>query len=94
MAGPLTGRFPTMTLINSRSMKVDMSPKGQNLAARDIVRRNHLGQNVLVVPKGQPIPDGLDVTDEERGVKKQTERYENKAAAGRPTPKSSGKTKS
>lgn len=65
----------------------------KNLAAKDIVRRNHLGQNVLVVPKGQPIPDHIeDVTDEERGVKKKNERLENKASTGRPTPKSTSKS--
>jgi hypothetical protein len=82
-----------MTLINSRALKRDARPPvSKNVAAKDIVRRNHLGQNVLVVPKGQPIPDDLkDVTDEERGVKKKAERYENKAASGRPTPKSSSK---
>lgn len=64
---------------------------GQNLAAKDIVRRNQIGQNVVVVPKGQPIPEGLEVTDEERGVKKRVERYENKAAKGRPIPKAAVK---
>lgn len=63
----------------------------KNIAAKDIVRRNHLGQNVMLVAKGQPIPDGLDVTDEERGAKKKTERLENKASSGRPVPKSSSK---
>jgi hypothetical protein len=63
----------------------------KNIAAKDVIRRNDLGQMVLVVPKGQPIPDGLKVTDEERGVKKVVERHENKAATGRPTPKSSSK---
>jgi len=78
-----------MALLNTRALKREMNPvKSENLAAKDIVRRNHLGQNVLVVPKGQPIPEGLEVTDEERGVKKRTERLENKAEAGRPTPKS------
>jgi len=38
------------------------------VAARDIVRRNQLGQNVVIVPKGMPIPEGVavdpsDVTD-------------------------------
>jgi hypothetical protein len=67
-------------------------PKGQSLAARDIVRRNHLGQNVVIVPKGQPIPADLkDVTDEERGVKKQSQKFENKAESGRPTPKAARK---
>jgi hypothetical protein len=65
--------------------------KSPNLAAKDIVRRNHLGQNVMLVAKGQPIPDGLDVTDEERGVKKQTQKLENKAESGRPTPKAARK---
>lgn len=82
-----------MALLNSRALKADMTPpKGENLAAKDIVRRNHLGQNVVVVPKGQPIPADLeDVTDEERGQKKKTERYENKADKGRPTPKAARK---
>ena len=62
--------------------------KTQNLAAKDIVRKNEIGQHVLVVPKGQPIPEGLDVTDEERGVKKQPERLENKAAERRAASKS------
>jgi hypothetical protein len=82
--------FPVMALLNSRALKRDARPpmKSQNLAAKDIVRRNHLGQNVLVVPKGQPIPADLKVTDEERGAKKQTEKLENKAhTSDRPTPK-------
>jgi hypothetical protein len=68
--------------------------KSQDLAAKDIVRRNHLGQNVLVVPKGQPIPDSVeDVTDEERGVKKKTERLENKAGTGdQPRPKAAARS--
>ena len=65
--------------------------EAKNLAAKDIVRRNHLGQNVMLVAKGQPIPDGLEVTDEERGAKKKTQSYENKAESGRPTPKSARK---
>jgi hypothetical protein len=31
------------------------------VAARDIIRRNAIGQTVVVVPTGQPIPKGLDV---------------------------------
>lgn len=81
-----------MALLNSRALKREMNPvKTQNIAARDVIRKNHLGQHVLVVPKGQPIPDDLEVTDEERGVKKKTEQYENKASSGRPTPKSTSK---
>jgi hypothetical protein len=85
-----------MALINSRALKREATPpmaaRSENLAAKDIVRRNHLGQNVMLVAKGQPIPDHIeDVTDEERGVKKQTQRLENKAGAGRPTPKSARK---
>jgi hypothetical protein len=68
--------------------------QSQNLAAKDIVRRNHLGQNVLVVPKGQPIPDDLkDVTDAERGVKKKAQQLENKAGSGdQPRPKPASKS--
>jgi glucose-6-phosphate 1-dehydrogenase len=69
-----------------------MAARSENIAAKDIVRRNHLGQNVMVVAKGQPIPDHIkDVTDEERGVKKQSQRFENKAESGRPTPKAARK---
>jgi hypothetical protein len=69
--------------------------QNQNLAAKDIIRRNDLGQNVVVVPKGQPIPDDLkDVTDAERGVKKKAEQLENKAGTGdQPRPKSPSKSK-
>lgn len=64
----------------------------KNLAAKDIVRRNHLGQNVLVVPKGQPIPDDLeDVTEAERGTKKKTEKLENKADTRGSSAKSTSK---
>lgn len=79
-----------MTLISSQTLKGEsMAAKTPDIAARDIVRRNHLGQNVVVVPKGQPIPEDVDATDEERGSKKKTERFENKADSGRPTPKAS-----
>lgn len=32
----------------------------QKIAEKDLTRRNALGQNVVVVPKGQPIPEGFD----------------------------------
>jgi hypothetical protein len=82
-----------MTLINSRALKQDRRPPmaALNIAAKDVIRRNDLGQMVLVVPKGQPIPEGLKVSDEEKGVKKARETHENKADTGRPTPKSSSK---
>jgi hypothetical protein len=82
-----------MALINSRALKRENTVANtQNIAAKDIVRRNHLGQNVMVVAKGQPIPAHLkDVTDEERGVKKQAQRFENKAGTGQPTPKAARK---
>jgi hypothetical protein len=31
------------------------------VATRDLTRRNYLGQTVIIVPKGQPIPAGLTV---------------------------------
>lgn len=78
-----------MALLNSRALKRDARPpmNSQNLAAKDIIRRNRLGQTVVIVAKGQPIPEGFEVTDDERGVKRETERYENKAGTGRPSPK-------
>jgi hypothetical protein len=33
---------------------------GLRIAEEDIVRENEVGQSVVVVPKGQPIPEGFD----------------------------------
>lgn len=80
-----------MALLNSRALKREATPPmSKNIAAKDIVRTNHLGQTVVIVPKGQPIPEGFKVTDDEKGSKKAPAASENKAAEGRPTPKSSG----
>jgi hypothetical protein len=35
------------------------------VAAKDIVRRNHIGQTVVVIPRGQPVPKGLAVEPDE-----------------------------
>jgi hypothetical protein len=59
------------------------------VAKKDIVRTNHFGQRVVVVPKGQKIPAGLTLERGEGGDEaKQAPPLQNKAAAGRPTPKS------
>jgi hypothetical protein len=63
------------------------------IAKKDIIRTNHLGQRVVVVPKGQPIPDGLELERGEDQEKKDPAPLENKAATGRPTPKSSTSSK-
>ena len=62
------------------------------IAKKDILRRNHLGQTVVVVPKGQLIPEGFELEKGEDEAKKDTARLENKANSGRPTPKSTTKT--
>jgi hypothetical protein len=51
-----------MTLITSFTAKGHelMAKKAEKIAEEDIVVRNELGQNVVVVPKGQPIPDDFD----------------------------------
>lgn len=59
------------------------------VAKKDIVRQNHLGQSVVVVPKGQLIPEGFELEKGEVETKKETAPLENKATEGRPTPKSS-----
>jgi hypothetical protein len=76
-----------MTLITSLA---DM--RGRELtdevAAKDIVRKDDYGREALVVPKGQRIPVGLEVHDSEveapkkakRAAKKDTGRTENKKA--------------
>jgi hypothetical protein len=79
-----------MALVTSQVVS-DGQKMSSTLAAKDIVRRNHLGQHVVVVPKGQPIPEGLEVTDTERGIKKMPERLENKASRDRPIPKATSK---
>jgi len=63
-------------------------PMSDRVAKKDIVRRNHLGQNVVVVAKGQEIPEGLRLEKgEATETKKETAPLENKADAGRPMPK-------
>ena len=71
-----------MTLITSKPLKEE-SPVAKNveLAAKDIIRRDEaLGVMRLIVPKGQPIPEGFDATDEERGIKKKVGRPPSKKA--------------
>lgn len=51
-----------MALISSQTLKKE-DQMSQRIAERDIVQKNAAGQNVVVVAKGQPIPDGLEVPD-------------------------------
>lgn len=77
-----------MALINSRATKRDATPPtGDRVALRDIVRQNHLGQWVVIVPAGQPVPNDLDVKAGEVVGAKKAPPLENKAGSGRPTPK-------
>jgi hypothetical protein len=34
----------------------------------DILRRDHLGRRIVVVPKGQGVPDDIELTDRERAL--------------------------
>ena len=34
----------------------------------DVIRKDALGRNVVVVPKGQGVPDDIELTDRERGL--------------------------
>lgn len=63
----------------------------ERVAAKDIVRTNRLGQRVVVVPKGQPIPEGFELEKGETETKKETAPLQNKADEGRPTPKAAQK---
>lgn len=50
-----------MALVSSQSLKKEATPEmSDKVAKEDIVRENEAGQQVVVVPKGQPIPDDLD----------------------------------
>jgi hypothetical protein len=51
-----------MTLITSYTAKGAevVAKKTEKIAEEDIVVRNELGQMVVVVPKGQPIPEDFD----------------------------------
>lgn len=56
-ASPLT----LMTLITSQTISVrGGTVADKRIAARDIIRRNERGMNVVLVPKGMPIPDDFD----------------------------------
>lgn len=61
------------------------------IAAKDIVRDNDLGQSVLVVAAGQPIPEGFRTREGEAVEAKKAKPVENKAASGRPVPKQAKK---
>jgi precorrin-6B methylase 1 len=53
-----------MALLNSQALgkeRVDMTE--QRIATEDIVEENALGQTVVVVPAGQPIPPGVEVPE-------------------------------
>lgn len=51
-----------MALISSQSLKGGTNmADSQKVATEDIIEKNENGQNVVVVPAGQPIPDGVDV---------------------------------
>jgi hypothetical protein len=77
-----------MALLNTRALKREATPPmSDKVAKKDIIRTNHLGQRVVVVPKGQVIPDGLELQAGEGGVKKDVAPLENKAGEGQPTPK-------
>jgi hypothetical protein len=81
-----------MALLNSRALKREATPPmSDKVAKKDIVRKNHLGQNVVVVPKGQLIPDGLELERGEGETKKDDAPLENKASEGRPSPKPAAK---
>jgi hypothetical protein len=81
-----------MALLNSRALKREATPPmAGRIAKKDIVRTNHLGQSVVVVPKGQPIPDDLELQKGEYEAKKDDAPLENKASTGRPVPKATAK---
>jgi hypothetical protein len=50
-----------MALLNSQALRKEQKMKLE-IASEDIVQKNALGQSVVVVPAGQPIPEGLDVS--------------------------------
>jgi hypothetical protein len=81
-----------MALLNSRALKRDARPPmSGKIATKDIVRENALGQTVLVVAAGQPIPEGFRTREDEAEEAKKAPHVLNKAAEGRPTPKSARK---
>jgi len=51
----------------------------EKIAEKDITRRNELGQTVVLVHAGMPIPDGLDLTGSSADVKAVSAPPENKA---------------
>lgn len=65
-----------MSLINSQSIVTEGSRMSDQIAKQDIIEKNDLGQFVLVVAKGQPIPVGRV---EKPAAKKVAAPAENKA---------------
>lgn len=72
-----------MALITSRSLKGESeAPVAEKkIAKKDITIQNDLGQTVVVVPAGQPVPDDLDAAKKRAGAIQRTATEEQIAEA-------------
>lgn len=58
-----------MTLISSQTLK-ESQRMTDKIAEEDITEVNALGQTVVVVPKGQPVPEGVDAPAQDKAAPK------------------------
>lgn len=70
---------PSMALITSESLKGGTQSMSEKIAEKDITKVNELGQNVVLVAAGQPIPEDLDLTGSSAETKAKSAAPENKA---------------
>ena len=84
-----------MGLISSRTLKGEKEDRmaEKKLADKDITIKDGAGRRVLVVAKGQPIPDNLDEVKKQYGEVQRLASDEEIAEARGETPKRSGKKK-
>jgi hypothetical protein len=78
-----------MTLITSQTLR-EAPRMSDRIAKQDITEKNSLGQTVVLVAAGQPIPDGVEVPKSQTEAKKVDAPPENKARRSRST-KAKGK---
>jgi hypothetical protein len=87
-----------MALVSSTALRKEPAQMSEKIADKDIVETNSLGQNVVIVPKGQPIPAHLSKAADRKkaaeGVVQQDTAVADEPVAGRSTRRSSAAKRS
>lgn len=60
-----------MAVVNTLTLRREIA-LSERIAKEDIIEVNDLGQSVVVVPKGQPIPESVKAPEEKKTETKRT----------------------